>query len=152
MQTTPTQSRTMTAEQRDAGMKRCKNCREPATDGNLCAEHAKRRRQRRAATASLPKCSRCNQRVGLIRQSEGKTTCTTCGRAEESRQEEARQRDEALQTQHDLAEIKDFLRRAAPYARAIVRAQTETEEREACRALAKLYNDDLDALLSREYG
>ncbi len=47
--------------------------------------------------------------------------------------------------------VKELLSRAAPLVRVIVNAKDRQEEQEACRALAKLYNDDLDSFLAEEW-
>ena len=52
----------------------------------------------------------------------------------------------------DALDALAFQRKAAPLVYDIVRARTTDEEVAACKALAKLYNDDLSELLARNAG
>ncbi len=61
----------------------------------------------------------------------------------------ARRADDAIAA---VAELIAFNQKAAPIASRIVGARTEPEALEACRQMAKLYNDDLDAALARGNG
>ena len=56
--------------------------------------------------------------------------------------------DEPLIAQSDVEALLAFHAKTAPLAHRIVSARTEAETLAACRELAKLYNDDLDAALA----
>lgn len=60
--------------------------------------------------------------------------------------------DEMDRVEAAVAELLAFQAKAAPLARAIVSARTEVEEAAACKALAKLYKDDLNAALAADEG
>ncbi|QDH70871.1 hypothetical protein [Marilutibacter alkalisoli] len=57
----------------------------------------------------------------------------------------AERADSAIAT---VADLIAFNQKAGPIASAIVGARTQAEEIAACKAMAKLYNDDLDAALA----
>lgn len=47
-------------------------------------------------------------------------------------------------------DTRQFLRKVAPLARAVMMAQTQAEEIAACRALAKAYDEDFEAAMRKE--
>lgn len=54
------------------------------------------------------------------------------------------------ETKRKLAELIEARNAMAPLCRAVVSARTEVEERDACKALAKWLNDDLEAAMEVE--